>query len=354
MLLYIHVPFCDSKCFYCAFNSYVDKYHLKDLYVEALIKDIKNSLEKYVNKDKNIETIFIGGGTPSSLNIDHYKKIFDILKPYLSYTKEITIEANPNSASNEWLQNIFDLGVKRVSFGVQSFSDTKLNFLGRNHTQNRAIKAIQDAKEIGFEHINLDLIYGCDIDTKENMLQDIQIAKSLPIDHISAYSLTIEEDTKFYNTPSVKIDDYELSLYIFDELEKAGFKQYEISNFAKNKYAVSKHNLGYWEYKEYIGCGSGAVGRIANNRYYKDRSIENYIKDPLTYIDIEELSDSDTLIEKVLLGLRSIVGVDIYLIDTYKVNILLEEDKVYIKENRVFLKDYLIADEVALYLLEDI
>ncbi len=350
MLLYIHVPFCDSKCFYCAFNSYVDKYHLKDLYVEALIKDLEFNLKKYVNKDKNIETIFIGGGTPSTLNMYHYQKIFDTLKPYLSYTKEITIEANPNSASNEWLQNIFDLGVKRVSFGVQSFRDDKLNFLGRNHTQNRAIKAIQEAKDIGFEHINLDLIYGCDIDTKENMLQDIQIANSLPVDHISAYSLTIEEDTKFYNTPSVKIDDYELSLYIFEELKRAGFKQYEISNFAKGKGAVSKHNLGYWEYKEYIGCGSGAVGRVANNRYYKDRSVENYIKDPLAYCEIEKLSDNDILTEKVLLGLRSMVGVDTSLIDSSKVDILLREDKVYIKENRVYLKDYLIADEVALYL----
>jgi oxygen-independent coproporphyrinogen-3 oxidase len=229
-----------------------------------------------------------------------------------------------------------------------------LNFLGRNHTKKRAIQAIHDAKEVGFKHINLDIIYGCELDTIENMKEDIFIAKELPIDHISAYSLTIEEETKFYNTPKVKIDDYELSLNIFDELKDIGFNQYEISNFSKSDESISKHNLGYWQYKEYVGCGSGAIGRVGYQRYYKNRSVEEYIQDPISYIEIEELSQNDIIVEKVLLGLRSIVGIELALLDKNKVNILVEEKKLYIKDDRVFLNDYLIADEVALYLLDDI
>lgn len=354
MLLYIHIPFCDSKCFYCSFNSYVDKYHLKSLYVDALIEDLKYSLNKYVNKNNYIETIFIGGGTPSTLSIEHYKKIFEVLKPYISYTKEITIEGNPNSSSIEWLEGLRGLGINRISFGVQSFSDEKLNFLGRNHTQNRAIKAIQDAKKVGFEHINMDIIYGCENDNKENMLNDINIIKKLPIDHISAYSLTIEENTKFYQTPQVKIDDYELSLFIFEELKKIGFKQYEISNFSKDENSVSKHNLGYWEYKEYLGCGSGAVGRVGKSRFYKEKSIEDYIKNPTAFSEIEKLSDEDILVEKVLLGLRSLVGINMNLFSgdqKLKIEDLVKEKKLKVVENRVYSTDYLLSDEIALYLI---
>ena len=332
----------------------MDKYHLKDLYVDALIEDIKYNINKHVDKDNYIETIFIGGGTPSTLSVEHYKKIFDLLKPYLTYIKEITIESNPNSVSLEWLKKLRKFGINRVSFGVQSFRDDKLKFLGRNHSEKRAIKAIQEAKEAGFEHINLDIIYGCELDTKENMLRDINIAKSLPVDHISAYSLTIEEDTKFFHTPQVKIDDFELSGFIFDAFEKAGFHQYEISNFAKSKTSKSKHNYGYWEYKEYLGCGSGAVGRIKKQRLYKEKSIEEYIKNPTIYSEIEELSDEDMLVEKVLLGLRSDVGVDIDLLNDEqknKLKELLKEDKIKQIGNKIYASDYLIADELALYLL---
>ncbi len=332
----------------------MDKYHLKDLYVDALIEDLKYSLNKYVNKNKNIETIFIGGGTPSTLKLEHYEKIFKVLKPYITYTKEITIESNPNSASKEWLRGLLKLGINRVSFGVQSFRTDKLNHLGRNHTRNRAIKVIHEAHEVGFKHINLDIIYGCDLDNKENMLEDINIIKTLPIDHISAYSLTIEEDTKFYSTPNVKIDDEELSAEIFEELKKIGFKQYEISNFAKSKDSESKHNYGYWLYEEYIGAGSGAVGRIGNKRLYKEKSIEEYIKNPTIYSDTEELSDDDILVEKVLLGLRSSVGVDMELFtkdQKDKLSDLIKENKIKQINNKIYSNDYLLADELALYLL---
>ncbi|NCB11573.1 MAG: radical SAM family heme chaperone HemW, partial [Erysipelotrichia bacterium] len=242
MLLYIHIPFCDSKCFYCAFNSYTDKFQLKYEYMKALKKQLKHNLDNYVLKrDKKIETVFIGGGTPSTIKASEYEEIFEIIKPHLEEFAEITTEANPNSASYEWLQNMKDLGVNRVSFGVQSFDNDKLKFLGRAHNSNSAIKAIQNAKEIGFKGINCDIIYGVQNDTMESMKKDFDTAFSLPITHLSAYSLTIEEGTKFFDRSSVKIDDEELSYEIFDYINKNGFHQYEISNFARNKESESKH-----------------------------------------------------------------------------------------------------------------
>ncbi|MGK0255825.1 MAG: oxygen-independent coproporphyrinogen-3 oxidase, partial [Arcobacteraceae bacterium] len=156
MLLYIHIPFCDSKCFYCAFNSYTSLHSLRADYMKALIIQLKNGLEKC---DKKIETIFIGGGTPSTIEAKEYKKLLAVANPYLIQNCEITIEANPNSANKEWLEDIYNAGINRVSFGTQTFDDEKLKFLGRNHTKEEAIAAINNAKNAGFENINCDIIY---------------------------------------------------------------------------------------------------------------------------------------------------------------------------------------------------
>ncbi|MEA3316305.1 MAG: radical SAM family heme chaperone HemW, partial [Campylobacterota bacterium] len=259
MLLYIHIPFCDSKCFYCAFNSYTTQHYLKEEYISSLKLQLKNELNKH---NKEIETIFIGGGTPSCIEAIKYKNILDIIKPYIKKDIEITIEANPNSATFDWIKTIYDIGINRISFGVQSFNNEKLKFLGRNHNKNNAIEAINNAYSIGFKDINLDIIYDTKLDNKELLLDDLNIIKNLPINHISAYSLTIEDGTKFFNKSNVKIENIELVNYFFKELNKLGFKQYEISNFSKNKNSRSSHNLGYWEYKEYLGIGCGAVGKV--------------------------------------------------------------------------------------------
>ena len=355
MLLYIHIPFCDSKCFYCAFNSYTDRFHLKHEYMNALKKQLKNDIENYIIKDnKKIETVFIGGGTPSTIKAFEYKEIFEIIKPYLEKNAEITTEANPNSASFDWLKGMHDLGVNRVSFGVQSFNSEKLKFLGRAHSANSAIKAIQNANSIGFKGINCDIIYGVQNDTMESMKMDFDTAFSLPITHLSAYSLTIEEGTKFFDKSSVKIDDEELSYEIFDYINNKGFHQYEISNFAKNKESESKHNYGYWQHKEYLGVGAGAVGYINQQRQYPSKSIEEYIGNPL-FFDVEKIDLNDIKTEKILLGFRSLNGVEISLFnegEMKKIDDLIEYDKVYIKENRVFNKNFLLSDELALYILD--
>ena len=355
MLLYIHIPFCDSKCFYCAFNSYTDRFHLKHEYMNALKIQLKNDIENYIIKDnKKIETVFIGGGTPSTIKAFEYEEIFKIIKPHLEKNAEITTEANPNSASYEWLENMNKLGVNRVSFGVQSFDAIKLKFLGRAHSSNSAINAIQNANKIGFKGINCDIIYGVQNDTLESMKKDFDMAFSLPITHLSAYSLTIEEGTKFFDRSSVKIDDEELSYEIFDYINNKGFHQYEISNFAKNKESESKHNYGYWQHKEYLGVGAGAVGYVKNQRYYPSKSIEEYIKNPLIN-EKEDISLDDIKTEKILLGFRSLNGVELSLFDEKekkKVDDLIEYEKLYMENEKVFNKNFLLSDELALYILD--
>lgn len=350
MLLYIHIPFCDSKCFYCAFNSYTSLHSLRDDYMNALKLQLTDGLLK---NNKKIETIFIGGGTPSTIKAHKYKEIMNIVKSYLVENCEITIEANPNSATKEWLEEIYKVGINRVSFGVQSFDDKKLKFLGRNHNHNQAIEAINNAKEVGFENINCDIIYDTELDTKELLENDIEIIKNLPINHISAYSLIIEEGTKFFEKKNVQVENEELARFLFDEFKKLGFDQYEISNFAIGEKAQSKHNLGYWQYKEYLGVGSGAVGCINNERLYTQKDVHKYIENPLEYVEIETLSEDDILTEKVLLGFRSIVGVDINMFNEVvqkKVNILVDEKKVDKLNSRIYAKDFMLADELSLFL----
>ena len=354
MLLYLHIPFCDSKCHYCAFNSYTDRFHLKQEYMNALKKQLKYELEKNLQDNQKLETIFIGGGTPSTVKIEEYKKLFEVLEKYIDDNTEITTECNPNSATLQWLQGMKNLGVNRISFGVQSFNNEKLKKLNRAHNGNRAIKAIQDAKSIGFNRINCDIIYGFEGDTYESMIKDFDTAFSLPITHISAYSLTIEEGTEFFNKSSVKIDDEELSYKIFDYINKNGFHQYEISNFAKSKEEESKHNYGYWQHKNYLGVGAGAVGFVNNIRYYPNKSLEGYIQNPTKY-DYEEINDEDKKVEQVLLGFRCSLGVEKSLFseeELERVGHLVKERKLFQNDTTIMNKNFLLADELALYILD--
>ena len=348
MLLYIHIPFCDSKCFYCAFNSYTYLHNLKQDYITALQKQLKYELSKH---NPRISTIFIGGGTPSVLEPKFYCEILEIVSKYLINKPQITIEANPNSATKKWLDGISHSLINRISFGVQSFDNEKLKFLGRNHTKKQAINSIKYAYQIGFENINIDIIYDTKLDTKELLQNDLNIIKDLNINHISTYSLTIEENTKFSFYPEAKKENLRLTKFLFQNLAELGFKQYEISNFAKTNSAKSYHNLGYWNYQEYSGIGSGAVGFINNTRYYPNKNIIEYIKNPLQY-KIEKLTNQDMIFEKIFLGLRSQVGVDIDLLcnKTTQINQLITENKVKQINNKIYCTDYLLADEIALYL----
>ncbi len=348
MLLYIHIPFCDSKCSYCAFNSYVDKFSMRKAYMDALMDQLDYELGRFgADAENRIETVFIGGGTPSTVEPSLYRPVFEKITPFLAEGCEITSEANPNSATREWLKGMKALGVSRISFGVQSFDDEKLKTLGRAHNTAHALQSIKDAAEIGFEHLSIDLIYGVAGDTRELLEQDLKIAFSLPIDHISLYALTIEESTPFEKTPEMAQEELDLTRWLFGRIAREGFEQYEISNFGKYR---SRHNIGYWEHKSYIGLGCGAVGFLVRQRLYPSNSVEGYIADPLFY-HTEELSDADLLSEKLFLGFRSCVGVSAdALTPTQKkeADILCESGLLILRNGRYFNTDFLLADEIAL------
>ena len=349
MLLYIHIPFCDSKCSYCAFNSYVDKFHLKEQYMKSLETQLNFELKRFKSKFKSIESIFIGGGTPSTVAAELFKPIFKLINPYLQDNIEITSEANPNSATTAWLKGMFDLGVNRISFGVQSFSNKKLKLLNRAHTDKDAKRAILDAYEIGYKNLSLDLIYATHGDTKELLNNDLKIAFSLPVNHLSAYALTIEEGTPFESKPHMSEETLELTNWIFQTISKSGFKQYEISNFGTYQ---SSHNTGYWKYKDYIGLGSGAVGKLELQRFYPTTIIEDYIKNPLN-IRVEQLTYEDKKIEQIFLGFRSCIGVDAAILNSkekIRADVLVEEKKLYFQNGVFYNEDYLLADEITLFL----
>lgn len=348
MLLYIHIPFCDSKCSYCAFNSYVDKFSQRERYMKALIQQLDFEFQRFnISHENLIETVFIGGGTPSTVDPELYSELFEKITPFIAEGAEITSEANPNSATLSWLEGMKNLGVNRISFGVQSFHDDKLKKLGRAHNTAHALDAIHNAKRIGFDRLSVDLIYGVDGDTKELLLKDLNTAFALPIEHLSLYALTIEENTAFEKTPEVANEELSLTQWLFDEIGRRGFEHYEISNFGKSR---SRHNMGYWEGKEYIGLGAGAVGFLEDKRLYPSHDIEYYIDNPL--IIHEEILDKNALFsEKLFLGWRSCIGVDESILTQKQkdeADLLTREHLLEYKNGRYFNTNFLLADEVAL------
>ncbi len=318
--------------------------------MQALYTQLSFELQRFDTKPQKIETLFIGGGTPSTVLPELYAPIFELLKPYLQENAEITTEANPNSATKEWLEGMKNLGVNRVSFGVQSFNAQKLKALNRAHNPQQAKDAIRYAKELGFEHLSLDLIYNYQGDNKALLLNDIKEAFSLPIDHISAYELTIEDGTKFSITPEVRQEDEDLAFFVTEEIEKRGFKAYEISNFGTYQ---SKHNKGYWEIKDYIGAGAGAVGFLKDTRYYPQTNIEAYVSNPLNITE-EPLTLDELLTERIFLGLRSTIGVEKSLLSDkmiQKADILCKEKKLLCDATHYHNDNFFLSDELALYIL---
>ncbi len=320
--------------------------------MKALYTQIEYELKHFKAVENSIETVFIGGGTPSTISPELYEPIFKLLSSYLDENIEITSEANPNSATYKWLEGMKNLGVNRISFGVQSFDEKKLKVLNRAHTFQQAKNAILDAKKVGFKNISLDLIYATLGDTKELLQNDIDIAFSLPINHISAYALTIEENTLFEKKPQMSSEQLEITNWLFETIEKKGFKQYEISNFGTYQ---SSHNIGYWLYKDYIGAGCGAVGKLDDKRFYPDSSVEKYIENPLER-RVETLDNKDMKIEKIFLGLRSEIGVSSTILNQDEVkfaDILVEEKKLVKKDDIFYNIDYLLADEIVLFIMRD-
>jgi oxygen-independent coproporphyrinogen-3 oxidase len=279
--LYIHYPWCIKKCPYCDFNSHHGR-AIKG-YIEALLRDLDNDIRYLQNR--SIHSIFIGGGTPSLMTIDEIRKLFQGLQDRLSISRdvEVTIEANPGTFEVEKFAQFRKIGINRLSIGIQSFNNKHLKLLGRIHTRYESIEAIERAKSVGFNDLNIDLMYGISGQTREQSLEDIKTAISFKPSHISLYQLTLEPNTLFAKYPPRLPKDEiicEMGSAGADLLESSGFKRYEISAYGKN---FSQHNLNYWEFGDYIGIGAGAHGKISDTskgvifRTMKSKSPEDYM-----------------------------------------------------------------------------
>lgn len=317
--LYIHIPYCEHKCIYCDFYSETDFSSS-----ENFIKNLKTEIETYAENystDNSVKTIFFGGGTPSVLDPQIINDILLDIRQYYAVDEnaEITMESNPGTLSEEKLNGYLDAGVNRLSVGVQSFFDDELKTLSRIHDSKTAIDTIERARKIGFKNINLDMIFGLPQQSFERWVKNLEIAVSLPIDHISSYSLIVEENTplfKMVERGQVKIlnDEMDSEFYLktVEFYKNNGFEQYEVSNFAKEGFEC-KHNLAYWEYKNYLGFGPSAHSFYEGKRWYNVSNLKDYNNfitmsgDALS--GTEMLDEDQKLFEYVMLGFRS-RGVD--------------------------------------------
>lgn len=326
--IYVHIPFCRRKCNYCSFYS-VTVLDSVDQYLDALILQW-DGLKKELN-NKQQYTLYIGGGTPSLLDSYQFEKLMSAFQG-IEFL-ELTLEANPESITEEKLELWSKQGINRLSIGVQSFDDNILKYLGRLHDGDQAIISIERAK-CYFSNINMDLIFGVPGQTLESIKKDINFIKELSPEHVSYYGLSIEPGTVLYDK-NVKADDdlqYEMFIYIHQELTKLGYIHYEISNFAKDS-KQSIHNLNYWRCGEYIGIGPGAVGFDGKQRYKWVEDVNEYILKP-RIIEKENFEE----FEKIMLGLRINEGLDLAYFDNFEDG--LKHAKKYglieIKENKVF------------------
>ena len=346
--VYIHIPFCDSICSYCDFCKFIKNEEWVNKYLVALEKEIKS---KY--KNELLNTIYIGGGTPSCLNISELNNLFNIIKIFnKDETIEFTFECNIENITKEKLELLYNNGVNRLSIGVQTFNNKYLNFLNRNHTKEDVINKINLAKKIGFKNINIDLIYALPNQTLKELENDIDEFLKSDITHISTYSLIIEPNTKLYINNINNIDEeIDLKMYelICNKLKQNGYIHYEISNFSKVGFE-SKHNLTYWNNNEYYGFGMGASGYIDNIRYDNTRSFNNYING--IYIkESHKLDINETIENEFILGLRKINGINKEEFkNKYNKNIkeieivkkLLKEGKLLEDEKNIYInKDYI-------------
>ncbi len=313
--LYIHIPFCIRKCNYCDFVSFSDKFGYVDNYFSHLFIELQYVIDQ--NKEISFDTVYIGGGTPSSVDSRYIKQIMSIIKNRLTHDCEVTIEVNPATVDINKLSDYLIAGVNRLSIGIQSFEQDLLKSLGRIHSSQEAINTVLLARKAGFKNINIDLIYGIPSINGHNhqtlcdWQHTLEIACGLGIKHISAYSLIIEEGTNVYNWGCEYIDDVldrEMFYKCKQMLGKYGFVQYEISNFAVPGYE-SAHNIRYWKCKEYVGVGLNSASYLNGVRYKNTDDFHRYIGgDYQDKNETEILDEMDMMNEFMMLGFRMIDG----------------------------------------------
>lgn len=320
--IYIHIPFCKQKCFYCDFCSFANKNEMQEKYVETVINEIKNITHK---EKYTVTTIYLGGGTPSILNPEYIKNILQEIKSSFEILDdaEITIEINPGTVNEEKLKRYKEYGINRLSIGLQSANDKILKNIGRIHDYKQFEETFFYARKCGFKNINVDLMIGLPTQAIEDVKQTLEKIIQKNPEHISVYSLIIEEGTtieKLINENKLQLPDEETERIMYwtvvNELKENGYNQYEISNFSKKTYE-SKHNTNCWKQKQYIGLGTSAHSYLNKKRYSNTNNIEEYIKN-IQESNIsknitihEEQTEESTMNEYMLLGLRMIQGINI-------------------------------------------
>lgn len=326
--IYIHIPFCVRKCAYCDFLSGPGNKEKMDKYVATLLTEIRGVPKSDVPLSlfDEVTSVFFGGGTPSILEAEKIAEILNVLKENFNVARdaEITIEANPGTVTKEKLETYRSAGVNRISFGLQSTNNEELKLLGRIHTYEEFVESYQLARECGFDNINVDLISAIPRQTVESWEKSLKQIIELEPEHVSAYSLIIEEGTPFSKMygegtkgeKELPTEEDERMMYQRTEelLAEAGYHRYEISNYAKNG-RECKHNLGYWERKDYLGIGLGAASLINNERFKNTDDIECYINEVQNLFQIREekvrLTETEQMEEFIFLGLRKMQGISI-------------------------------------------
>ena len=324
--LYIHIPFCASRCIYCGFYS-TTLMELRDRYVDALCQEMALRQEALVQQGlplPSLDTIYIGGGTPSQLSPRHLKILFDhINKVFSNKATEVTIEMNPDDVTEEYAHALSQLSVNRVSMGAQTFDDTRLRFLNRRHNARQVPQAVKTLREAGISNISIDLMYGFPGETIDNWQDDITKALDLGVEHLSAYCLMIEEGTVLYEkmrngeNERMRECDEELERQMYytltERLKAAGYEHYEISNFALPG-RRSRHNSSYWTDLPYIGLGAAAHSYDGRSRCWNVADIRQYIngiENGSPVIDQEWLNDDSRYNDRVMLSLRTCEGIDL-------------------------------------------
>ncbi len=344
--LYIHVPFCASKCLYCDFLSFSDK----NAYFEDYKKAVINEIKSFTNKQKyKVNTIFIGGGTPSLMSENFICDILECIYNnfHITNNAEITIETNPATVDKKKANCFKKAGINRVSIGLQAWQNHILKIIGRIHTRDQFLECFNIMRNAGFDNINIDIMFSLPKQSENDWEETVENILVLEPEHVSAYSLIIEEKTPFYklyeeNKLDVVSDDIDRNMYEFvkKKLKENGYIHYEISNFAKNGFEC-RHNIVYWKRKEYAGFGLGAHSFINGKRYSNTINIDEYIK--FNYIaETEKIGLRDSYAEFMFLGLRMIEGIER---KSFKNEFGIDIDNVYKNEIEKNIKNGLLTDK---------
>ena len=317
--IYVHIPFCESKCHYCAFASFVRKEEEHERYITSLIQEIEDFAR---NEKREIDSIYIGGGTPSAVSIKQISRLFDCLKKNFLWQQnlEFTIEANPCSITKEKMEFYKKQGINRLSLGIQSLENEKLNAIGRRHNSIEAIEKITLASEY-FENLSCDMLIGLPNMDKDDFLNEIKKLASLNVKHISAYMLQVEQGTplaEMLDNKEISLPDDDECVEVYEEMAKAleelGFERYEVSNFAQKGHE-SKHNFKYWTGEEYIGFGLGAHSYLDGVRFANSLSFDGYYRRELSQKEV--LTIQQKIEEHIMLGLRCSAGISREVLNKY-------------------------------------